>query len=116
MMLKRFGRISGGFALLIGVMGAGAGLALLPIATAPAGAAITINVTTPNDSDIPAVPDNCAPASESPCTLRDALGYAQEQATDATISLTDNTYQVLSTGGQLDVNDNGNTVTITGED
>ena len=71
-MLKQFGRLSGGLALMTGALFAGMGLTLLPVATSSAGALTTINVTTPDDLDIPAAPNNCSPTTESPCTLRDA--------------------------------------------
>jgi hypothetical protein len=129
-MLKVLGRFGGGIAIVAATVGAGASLALLPIAASPAGATgptITVNEA----ADGTATAANCVPDAEveSACNIRSALAEAEvlgvTPGENTTITLpdandvggTNHIYPVLSVNGandQLDVNDNTNTVTING--
>src|SRR5580700_8412546 len=119
-MPKVIGRFAGGVALVVLAVGAGAGLAIAPLASTPAGATTTISVNNPTDTTESAA--NCNPVSEvsDGCTLRAALAEATSLAESVTIDLPNPgsiggmAYEVDSSNGTLPVDDSGGTVTITG--
>ncbi|HXB37052.1 MAG TPA: choice-of-anchor Q domain-containing protein, partial [Acidimicrobiales bacterium] len=86
--MKLFGRFLSGVALLVGAAGAGAGIALIPIASSPAGAATTLVV---NDAlDGTATPGNCTtstPTTGPDCTFRAALMEAATESGSVVVSL-----------------------------
>jgi hypothetical protein len=88
--VKLFGRFLGGVALLVGAAGAGAGIALIPIASSPAGAATTLVVNDANDGA--ATPGNCTtstPTTGPDCTLRAGLMEAATLSGSVVVSLPD---------------------------
>ncbi len=117
--MAKFGRFVTGLVLVGATVGAGLGAVVLDAASAGAASPITVN-TTVDSSTVTAA--NCTPGAEVPgaCNLRDAL--AEASGGDTLINLPDpNTiggsghiYPVLSSAGELFVNDVGHTVTITG--
>src|ERR1700728_175962 len=97
-------------------MGAGVGLAVVPVVAGPAGATTTYTVTDADD-DAAGVASNCTTPVPDACTLRDALAAATSAGTDVTITLPSldvgDIYNVENTNGELVVG-GGNTVTIDG--
>ena len=129
-MRQSIGRFISGLVLIAGVS-AGAGLGAALVAPGVAGATTTFTVN--DTADFPVVggvgggTTTCTSTNviddTNTCTLRAAIQASENLAESTIIDLPDPTgvefdagpaYSVESTNGQLDVNDNGNTVTIDG--
>ena len=114
------GRFAGGLALVAAAVGAGAGIALIPLGAGPSGAATTITVNDASDNAEP--PSNCT-GVEGDCTLRAALNEAGTLSGGVTISLPDPNsvefnhaaqYQVLTSELVVAAEDPASSITIDG--
>ncbi|MGA2473970.1 MAG: hypothetical protein ABSG39_10810, partial [Acidimicrobiales bacterium] len=90
--MAKFGRFVTGLVLVGATVGAGLGAVVL--GAAPAGAATLITVNDTGDGT--PVPANCLLPTEGVCTLRAAIEAANTSGGDATITLPNATYSILS--------------------
>ena len=131
-MRQSVGRFVSGLVLIVGVSaGTGLGAALLAPGVAGATTTFTVNDTAdyPVTGGVGGGTTTCTSTNvvdeTNTCTLRAAIQASENLGESTIIDLPDpttvefdpaSTYSVESTNGQLDVNDNGNTVTIDGAD
>jgi hypothetical protein len=119
---KTLARFFGSLFILGAAVGAGT-IGVAVVSAAPAGAVTLITVNDASDPASPLPAINCAPGSETDCTLRAALAEATVLNT-VTINLPDPKtvpnnpgpyYSVDGNVGELDITDTGGIVTIVGE-
>ncbi len=130
-MTKSLVRFIGGLFLIAATIGSGATIGIGALSAGPAGAVTpTFTVNDASDAGLlaPGTETTCTSTNvdvdeANTCTLRSALEASRNLAASTTIALPDPNsvannaaaqYAVDNTFGQLDVNDNGNTVTIVG--